>query len=211
MGWNNVAVARRDFADTISSLTPETIDGGATLCRGWSPHLVAAHLVTFVDVPLPKFMFNVLKHRGNFDKAADAMARKIAERPTADLLATLRNKADKGSAMPTFPEELTLADVVVHHQDVRRGLQLDAPARAEHVQMSLEFITTHKQAKLLLETKGLLDGLRLDATDLDWSWGDGETISGPGESILMAITRRDTTDELTGEGVETLASRIAAG
>lgn len=39
---------------------PEQRDA-PTLCAGWTPHHMAAHLVTFVDVPLPKFMFNVSK------------------------------------------------------------------------------------------------------------------------------------------------------
>lgn len=209
MGWDNVATARNDFADTIEGLTPEQVTG-TTLCEGWTPHLVTAHLVTFVDVPLPKFMFNVAKHRGNFDLAADVMARKLGERSTKDLLATLRDKASKGSPFPTFPEGLSLADTIIHHQDVRRGLGIDAAPSDEHVRMSLDFLTNERQAKLLLETKGLLDGLRLEATDVDWSWGEGELISGPAESILMAITRRDTTDELTGAGVATLKSRMAA-
>ena len=209
MGWDSAALARKDFADTIEGLTPDQVKG-TTLCDLWTPHLVAAHLVTFVDVPLPKFMFNVAKHRGNFDPAADEMAQKIGKRTTEDLVATLRAKAGKKSALPIFPEGLTLVDTVAHHQDVRRGLGIDVAPRAEHVKLSLEFLTTQKQAKALLETKGLLDGLRFEATDLDWSSGDGELVSGPGESILMAILRRDTTDELTGDGVATLKARIAA-
>ncbi len=127
------------------------------------------------------------------------MAQKIAKRSTEDLVATLRAKADKSAGLPIFPEGVTLADVVAHHQDVRRGLGLDAEPRAEHIKLSLEFLPTQKQAKALLETKGLFDGLRFDASDLDWTSGEGELVSGRGESILMAILRRDTTAELTGD------------
>ena len=209
MGWPHVAAARREFADTIAGLTPDQLDG-ESLCEGWSPHVVTAHLVSFVDVSLPRFALNLVRHRGRIGQAEDALARKLATRPIEDLLATMRGHADKEWSLPTFPEALTLADLVIHHQDVRRGLGLDTASSHEHVRMSLDFLTTHKRAAVLLETKGLLDGLRFHATDLDWSWGEGELISGPGESILMAVTRRDTFDELGGAGVPKLKARIAA-
>ena len=209
-GWKLAARSRNEFADVIEALTPEQVENGTTLCEGWSPHLVLAHAVTFVDVPLPKFMFNVAKSRGNFDAAADGMARTIAERPTSELVSTLRAKADKKSSMPMFPEGLTVADMIVHEQDVRRGLGLEGAPDPELVRYSLEFLTTHKQAKLLLEKKGLLDGLRFEATDLDWSSGSGDLVNGPGEAILMTMLRRDAAGELNGDGVGTLVSRAAA-
>lgn len=51
-------------------------------------------------------------------------------------------------------------------------------------------------------------GLRLTATDLDWSTGDGPTVEGPAEPLLIAIAGRLTTDEPTGPGLATLAERI---
>jgi hypothetical protein len=32
--------------------------------------------------------------------------------------------------------------------------------------------------------------LRLEADDVDWAWGDGPTVSGPGEALLMAMLGR---------------------
>ncbi|MFT6392556.1 MAG: hypothetical protein ACJA14_002082 [Ilumatobacter sp.] len=53
----------------------------------------------------------------------------------------------------------------------------------------------------------MLAGLRSEATDLDWSFGDGELVSGPGEALVMAMLRRDVNTELTGSGVAVVASR----
>jgi uncharacterized protein (TIGR03083 family) len=204
--WTQAAQARTDFADVVDGLTPEQMEQ-TTLCDGWTPHLVAAHLVTFIDVPLPKFMFNVAKAKGNFDTAADTMARKIAERPMSDLVATLRAKASKKGALPMFPAELTTIDAVVHTQDVRRALSLDGAPPADLVSASLEFLTTHKRAGIMLEHKGLLDGLRFEATDSDWAHGEGQLVSGTEEALLMGILRRPVFDELTGAGVATLQQR----
>ena len=200
------AEARTAFADICDTLTPEQVDG-ATWCNGWTPHLMAAHIATFIEVPLPKFMFTVAKHKGNFDPAADVMARQLAERPMSDLAATIRSKASKKSILPIFPGELTLVDAVVHTEDIRRGLGLPGEPDPGLVRASLEFMTTSKKAKPLLETKGLLDGLRFEATDSDWSHGDGQLVSGRSIDLLLAITRRPVDDQLTGDGVSVLRGR----
>ncbi|NND73500.1 MAG: maleylpyruvate isomerase family mycothiol-dependent enzyme [Ilumatobacter sp.] len=208
-GWTLAAKARTEYADMVAELTPRQLEQ-STLCDGWTPHDVTAHLATFVEVPFPKFMFNVAKKKGDFDAAAVTMAKGLAERPTGDLVETLRAKAGKKASVPIFPGELTVTDVVVHEQDVRRGLDLPGAPDPELVQTALEFLTTNKRASLLLEKKGLLDGLRFEATDLDWSHGDGELVKGAGEALLLAMTRRDVYDELEGDGVATLKQRQRA-
>ena len=53
-------------------------------------------------------------------------------------------------------------------------------------------------------------GLRLIATDVDWSGGRGPEVRGPGEALLMAIAgRRGAVEELDGPGQPTLAGRIS--
>jgi hypothetical protein len=52
-------------------------------------------------------------------------------------------------------------------------------------------------------------GLRLAATDVDWTCGTGPEVSGDALSLLTAMTGRRTDQKgLTGDGVPTLASRI---
>ena len=205
-GWTLAAEARITFADLCDTLTPEQANG-ATWCAGWTPHLIAAHVATFIEVPLPKFMFTIAKNKGNFDVASDVMARQLAERPMSDLTAAIRSKASKTAPLPMFPCELTLADTLVHTEDIRRGLDLPGEPSQALVRASLEFLTTSKKAMPLLETKGLLDGLRFEATDSDWSHGDGELVSGKGIDLLLAITRRPVDDALTGDGVSILRGR----
>jgi len=53
-------------------------------------------------------------------------------------------------------------------------------------------------------------GLRLHATDVDWTHGAGPEVTGPGESILMALAGRPVAaTELAGEGRETLLDRAS--
>ena len=52
-------------------------------------------------------------------------------------------------------------------------------------------------------------GLRFEATDLDWSAGDGALVSGPAEAILLAVANRPIAlRDLGGDGANTLGNRI---
>jgi hypothetical protein len=60
-----------------------------------------------------------------------------------------------------------------------------------------------------LPSKGNAKGLRLVATDVDWTAGDGPEVTGPGEAILMAAAgRTDALDDLSGDGLATLRNRV---
>lgn len=52
-------------------------------------------------------------------------------------------------------------------------------------------------------------GLRLRATDLEWTHGDGPEVTGPGEALLMAMSGRPAAlADLDGPGHATLAARL---
>lgn len=197
--WKPVAVARREFADLVEGLDPQQREG-TTLCEGWTPHHVLAHVTVFVEVPLPKFMFNMARAKFDADAASDRMARALAQDPVDELATILRVKADKKSPLPGFPAELSLSDVVIHTQDVRRPAGIDAVPDEGTVRTVLDFLTQEKRARLLCDT-ARLQGLAFRATDMDWQYGNiggAVPISGTGEALMMAIAGRAVLDELTG-------------
>jgi hypothetical protein len=52
-------------------------------------------------------------------------------------------------------------------------------------------------------------GLKLNATDVDWSEGIGPEVKGPLASIIIALTgRKAGLADLTGDGVATLSGRV---
>jgi hypothetical protein len=105
--------------------------------------------------------------------------------------------------LPGFPAELTLSDITIHRQDIRRPLGLGVDLDEGVAQQVLEFMTTHKQAKNLFDPKRLT-GLQLTATDLDWNYGSGAAVEGTGEAIILALTGRRVEADLTGDGVSAL-------
>jgi len=204
-GWELVADNRRAFADLVDWLSDEQADT-ASFCAGWTNRQVAGHVTSFVEVGMPSFMFNMVKAGFNYDKMSDRTATRMAAIPLGDLASTLRANAAKPSALGMFPPEMTLTDVTTHSQDIRRGLGLDERPSDAAVRTSLEFITTHKMAKQVIDVKKL-DGLAFEATDVEWSWGEGDPVTGTGEAVLMAIFGRDSYGELEGAGVEILRDR----
>ena len=60
-----------------------------------------------------------------------------------------------------------------------------------------------------LPAKKNAKGLSLTATDIDWSFGEGQEVTGPGEALLMTIAGRpDGLGELSGPGLPTLHQRV---
>lgn len=201
--WQIAAEARRSFADMIDGLSEEQL-GAETLCEGWTPREVAGHVASFVRMSLPTMMFSMARAGFDVDKAWSANARRYGAGPISEVTAVIRERADRRSAIKSFPPALTTADVVVHTQDVRRPLGLDDGApTAAMLREALDFCTAGDRRKLLIDPDAV-DRLRLEATDLDWSWGSGALVSGPADALLLAINGRDTRDELTGPGVGSL-------
>jgi len=202
-GWERAGRARREFADLIEGLEPDQFDA-ATPCGDWTPRHILGHLTSFVDIGFGAFFANMARHRFDYDAAADTMARRQAERPVDELVATLRSKAEKTAWLPIFPETLTVADAVIHAEDVRRGVGSKTTPDQDLLREALEFLTTHKMAKNLGGPD--LSGLSLSATDLDWSNGSGPSIEGPATTLMLAMAGRAVLDDLGGDGVDRLRS-----
>ncbi|MFE3699358.1 maleylpyruvate isomerase family mycothiol-dependent enzyme, partial [Nocardia tengchongensis] len=54
------------------------------------------------------------------------------------------------------------------------------------------------------------DGIRLSATDIDWTHGSGSEIRGPILALLLLVTGRTAAlDRVAGEGIPRLARQLA--
>jgi hypothetical protein len=66
----------------------------------------------------------------------------------------------------------------------------------------------YKSSNFPVATKKSITGLRLRATDADWSWGSGPEVAGPMVALIMAMATRPVLASLRGDGVETLRGRL---
>jgi hypothetical protein len=99
-----------------------------------------------------------------------------------------------------------LVDLVCHSGDIRRptGLTRSVPEAT-----LVTVADTVTNIGFPLQAKKRIAGLRLCATDADWSVGDGPGIEGPLASLIFVTAgRRAPLDDLAGEGRPTLEARL---
>jgi uncharacterized protein (TIGR03083 family) len=202
-----IADERRTLAALASGLTVEQL-ATPSLCSEWSVHDVVAHLVVPLEVSTPRFVLAMLACRGDFHRANVRLAREQARRPPAELTEVLRRKADSRFTPPGSGPEAPLTDLLVHGLDIRWPLGLPRDVPEERLRTSLTHLTAGPVGGVV--AKGSLDGLRFEASDIDWAHGSGPVVSGSAEALLLAITGRTTAlGHLSGDGVPTLRGRLA--
>jgi uncharacterized protein (TIGR03083 family) len=195
--WATIAAERLALADDVEGLTAEQWDTGS-LCGDWRVRDVIGHLVTIQTTSWPALLIEIAKARGDFDKANSRMAVREGQRPPADLVAGLRRVADGRFKPPGYGSEAPLTDILVHGYDVRLPLGLPTDRPTEPFRHVLDLLVTPKGKRGFLPKA--LPPLRFVATDLDWSHGEGDEVSGPAADLTLGMTGRGFRDSLSGSG-----------
>jgi hypothetical protein len=104
-----------------------------------------------------------------------------------------------------------LIDVLVHGQDIAlplgrpRAVPVDAATTA-----ATRVWTVGWPLRTAFAARRRLAGLRLVATDVDWSVGEGDEVAGPIDALLLLLTGRTAAlGRLAGPGVARLPAREA--
>ncbi|WP_037077948.1 maleylpyruvate isomerase family mycothiol-dependent enzyme [Pseudonocardia spinosispora] len=195
---------RAELLGLLESLTPEQWNA-PTLCDRWRVREVIAHVFSYDELNAIGLIDRLLRSRLSPDRANAIGVAAYADRDPDQLLALARDCLRPRGLTAKFGGRIALTDGMIHHQDIRRALGRPRAIPAPRLTVALDFATTARP----LRAAQRIRGLTLTATDLDWATGDGPEITGPAESLLMAIAgRRDITPELAGPGVATLAERI---
>lgn len=96
----------------------------------------------------------------------------------------------------------------MHSQDIRRPLGLPCTIDPATLRAAANLLASND---FNCRSARRAAGLRLVATDVDWSHGDGPEVGGPLEALVMAIAGRVATcSDLDGPGVDELRSRCPA-
>lgn len=190
--WTIVAKARNDFADMLDGLSSDQL-ATQSLCDEWSVLDVGGHLVSLVELSKLQMVGGIAKHRGNADEFLSIKAKEFASLGAPALSKILRAKA--GQPMKPYSEASLVNDTAVHHFDAARPLGLSNVLDDLVLTTALDF-SARELAKKLKDTP-----VRLEATDRDWSHGDGAIVSGSGEALLLALNARDARSEITGDGI----------
>jgi uncharacterized protein (TIGR03083 family) len=182
-----------------------------SLCDDWSNHDVLAHLVVGYSTGAAAVTAEMVRHGGSFDRANAAMARtQAASRMPADLL----DDFDMLTRQPRglgryFPPRLLIGDHITHELDMlfalgrEPAIPADALVAVLNTQVSVPnpFVPAYRNSR----------GLRLIATDVDWTYGRrGPLVRGRAAELVSVLGNRPAMlTRLGGDGVEVLASRVS--
>ena len=199
---------RLDLCSYLEGLAPEAWST-PSLCPGWTVHEVVAHLTLSTRETWPDFLVGMIKHCGNFDRLAATRAHERALRNSAtELVEQLRVSADSTKRSPGSGPLDPLLDLLVHGQDIARPLGHERRPPTDAAIAALD----HALGSRWYGARRRLVGVRLVATDAEWTNGTGSEVRGPLSAFLLVATGRPAgLDGLAGDGLVILTPRLRPG
>jgi uncharacterized protein (TIGR03083 family) len=174
---------------------------------------VIGHLCVGHTMPMPAMLREILRYKGDVDAGSAVLSVEYGGAHTpAELAATITSIAEhrtrKGISR-VIPGKAGFTDHLVHHQDIRRPLGQLREIPEERLVAALDSLFTTMGGSMPARKR--LKGLKVTATDLGWTKGDGPELRGPAEAIVMAsLGRHVVLPDLEGEGAERLGQVLAA-
>jgi uncharacterized protein (TIGR03083 family) len=202
--WGRFDAEREALCNDLAGLEAGQWDT-QSLCTEWKVRHVVAHLLTESDMKLGAALMGSLKNGMDPMRYIARMALAVGTASPESLLTRLRATVGTRKTPPFAKPSAMLVDTVCHSGDIRRPLGIKRTLPRDTV---IEVAENMKNSNFPLGTKKRIAGLRLVATDVDWSTGNGPEVEGPAESLILVMAgRRAGLDDLTGEGVAVLSSR----
>ena len=174
------------LADVLDGLADVAWDT-PSLCAGWRVREVVAHVTMAVRYTPPEFYAELEASNGDFTLLSNRVAARDAALPTTSLVANLRDEAMHAWIPPGGGQIGALSHVVIHGLDITVPLGVGRPVPDETVIAVLDHLTLgggHANFGFGL------DGLRLHATDMDWTFGSGTPLSGTAADLALLLSGR---------------------
>ena len=203
--WQAVDEERSALADDLATLDESRWDV-QSLCSEWKVRHVVGHLVGGADVKMGPFLGGMLKSGMNFNRFIGREGLSLGAAPHDELLGQFRKTIGTRRTPPGTKPEITLTDLVCHSGDIRRPTSM---IRSVPEATLVTVADTLKRIGFPLHVKKRIAGLRMSATDSDWSAGDGPSVEGPLASLILVMAgRRAPLEDLSGEGMQTIQARM---
>jgi uncharacterized protein (TIGR03083 family) len=198
-----VHAERASLGEFLDTLTPAQWSA-PTWCDKWSVQEVVAHLTAAGNITAGHFFAGFVKTGFSFDKFVDGDLRNYSTGTPAEVKARY-DAIITSNRKPPGPAYVALGEVMVHGEDIRRSQGARGEHPAEHLVTLAEL---YKKTGAPLRAKKRIAGLKLIATDVDWSTGDGPEVEGPCMSLILGMVgRTGALADCSGPGVDTLRSR----
>jgi uncharacterized protein (TIGR03083 family) len=183
-----VAPTYHDLADLLTT----DVDAWDTpsLCEKWLVRHVIAHVSMPARLTPEQFGAEMAAAGGDFAVLSDAVAMRDAALPIADLLDQLRSPSLHAWQPPGGGAAGALSHAVIHSLDVTIALDRPAVAPAEAVTAVLGQLTTANGSWFGVD----LTGVRLEAADTDWTWGNGQLVRADSGALVALLSGRALPD-----------------
>lgn len=205
-------MVRENFEDvrTMLDALPDERWEEATFCEGWRVRDLAGHLLAGTTIPIPKFVATVAAGGFRIDDVSKRVSIEHGNQPISVLREKFNEETSRekyrGFAGLLTPNGILL-DWVTHYLDIVTPLDIDVDIPDARMAAALDAARTDNRFK----TKKRSKGLRLIATDLDWSEGSGPEVHAPARVLISTLGGRpQLLSELEGSGADILRERVAA-
>jgi uncharacterized protein (TIGR03083 family) len=192
-----IAAERRELAGVLDGLSAVQWEA-PSLCAGWTVRHVVAHLTMPFRYSAPRFVLELARAGGRFQRMSDKVARRDAAMPAAQLIAAVRDNVGNPWKPPGGGYEGALTHDVIHTLDITSPLGIEPHFPAETIRAVLGSVTSPQARKHF----GVdVAGTELRAVDLDWCYGSGAPLLGRAQDLALLLTGRRVPDgALSGEG-----------
>ena len=198
-----VHAERASLGEFLDTLTPDQW-AARTWCDKWDVRQLVAHLTAAGNITAAHFFAGFVKAGFSFDKTVETDLENYAGGTPAAVKARY-DAIITSNRKPPGPAYVALGEVMVHGEDIRRSLGTKGEHPADHLVTLAE---SYKKTGMPLHGKKRVVGLKLRATDIDWSTGEGPEVTGPCMSLILGMVgRAGALADCDGPGLETLRSR----
>jgi uncharacterized protein (TIGR03083 family) len=209
MMWEEVA----DIGALLHDLDDEAFDA-PSLCDGWMVRDVLGHMGLGHTTPMPAMLARIGRYAFNVTRASFTESKTLFAGRSPEQIrrfwdeVMIAQHPQKGISK-LIPAKSGFLDHLVHNQDIRRPA--GKPRTIPEVRLRRALQLVRAEASPLFNSRRHVSGLKLYATDIGWTAGDGPTVQGPGEAIVLAAAgRKAAATDLDGDGLALLCQRIGA-
>ena len=161
-----------------------------SLCEDWQVRHVVAHVTMPVRLTPELFGAEMAAAGGDFTVLSNNVAEKGAALPHAELLDQLRSQELHAWQPPGGGEGGALSHAVIHSLDATIALDQPSVAPDEAVSAVLDMLAASGGSWFGVD----LTGVRLEATDSDWSHGEGDPVRADSGSLVALLAARTLPD-----------------
>ena len=203
---DDITAERAQFCELLQGLSDAEMDK-PSLCEGWSARDVAAHAISYDRINPLLFVPLFVLSGFSIDRTNRMLVRWWRRQPTSRIVDAFHRSPTPRGMMRLLGKRIALLDCLVHQQDIRRPLGRPRAIPPERLAAVAEILRHHR-----IGAGGIARarGLRFVATDTGWSAGEGPSVEGPAEAIVMVLAGRATAlhDLRLGEGKDVIAQRL---